>query len=252
MTVNNGTRINLATLPTRSLSINIVPNKPIGSLKIQHNGVTITENVAPYSLAGDINGAFNTANLSVGNHTITSTPYPLANLGGTPGPSTTISFTVIDQKSVKPPTLLTQGSSGDAIAFNAMTLVREPFALTTEQNLSSDKRTRVILFAVDFDQATGSLNSDIQIEAENPVLGTITLPIEHIGKTPSLEWLTQIRIVLPDELRNAGDVWIRVKLFGERSNQARLLIKQSAGATNLPPKFDVFWWPFAKPRRPLG
>jgi hypothetical protein len=223
-----------------------------------------TENAAPYSLAGDTSGSFNAANLSVGSHTLTSTPYPLADLGGTPGPSTTISFTVTDKKHSKPLTLLSHGTLDHAIAFNATTFVREPFSLVTEQNLSSDKRTRVILFAIDFEPSGDALNSGIQIEAENPVLGTITLPIEHVGVTPSFEWLTQIRILLPDQLLNAGDVWIRVNLNGQLSNQVRLSLKQSAGATNLlpstidpfadsliAPRFG-FLRPIAMPRRPLS
>ena len=91
----------------------------IGSMKIQHNGRVITENIAPYSLAGDTNGAFTPANLSVGTHTVIATPYPRRMQAVQPGPSMNISFVVVDNPIASPPVLLTQENSDHAVAFNA-------------------------------------------------------------------------------------------------------------------------------------
>jgi uncharacterized protein (TIGR03437 family) len=205
-----------------------VPNATIGSLKIQHNGNVLTENVAPYSLAGDMNGSFNPANLSVGTHTVVATPYPQANAAGTPGPSLNISFTVVDNSTTSPPTsppiLLTQLNSDHAVAFNAATFVREPFSLFTIQNLSSDKRTRIVLFASNLDIPLGGDTSQVQVFAENAMLGSVPIQIEHLGRVPFFNFLTQIQVILPDTLANTGDVWIHVTWRGVSSNQARITI----------------------------
>jgi hypothetical protein len=197
------------------------------------------ENFAPYSLAGDLEGAFNPANLNVGMHTVTITPYPEANLNGTPGPSSTIEFQVVDNPN---PTaiLLTEESSDQAVAFNAATFVREPFSVFTEQNLSSDKRTRVILFVADFEFSESDPLSDVLVRAENSALGTVSLPIEHIAKVPFFDWLTQIQVVLPDSLGNAGDVWVSISLRGTATNHARLRIQEAAASADLLAPMNLF------------
>lgn len=184
------------------------------------------ENVAPYSLNGDTNGEFNPASLGVGMHTLTLTPFSQPNLNGTPGAATTITFQVIDNPAVIP-VIVTEENSDVAIAFNGATLTRGPFALFTEQNFSSDKRTRVLLFVSDFESG----GSNTSVHAENSVLGSVSIPVEHIGLVPGLDWLTQIRVVLPDSLVNAGDVWLRVVSGGFSTNQARISIRQSTVAT---------------------
>jgi hypothetical protein len=245
--ITTGTTINLATLPTRSLSVSIVPSASIGSMKIQHNGTVRTENIAPYSLAGDTNGAFTAANLSAGTHTVVATPYPLANAAGTPGPSLNLSFMVVDNQITSPPTLLTQENSDHAVAFNAATFVREPFSLFTEQNLSSDKRTRIILFASNLDIPPGHA-SEVQAFAENGTLGSVSIPIEHIGKVPSFSFITQIQVILPDTVANTGDVWIRLSWRGVSSNHARVSIKPTGVAAAVPPFTNLLIDPAATTR----
>ncbi len=258
--VPHGTTINLADLPTRSLSISVVPTTPVGSVRLQYNGQDRTENVAPYSLAGDTDGLFNPADLPLGTHTLTATAFSQANLGGTPGASTTISFTVVDNPNGTPPTLLTEENSDRAIALNAATFVTQPFTLLTELNFSSDKRTRVILFVTNFESSTEGVESDAVVHAENSVIGTQSLTIEHIGRVPNIDGLTQITIILPDGLTNAGDVWVRVVLRGVSSNQARITISQTMAAMMLPSRTRLLvdsWiapkrrirWPIAITRR---
>ena len=221
--VINGSSLNLATLSTNSLSISVTSSTPIGSLKIQYDGQVRTENIAPYSVAGDTNGAFNPLNLTAGFHTLIATPYPQANLGGTPGPSMNITFRVINSSSVKP-VLLTHENSDHAIAFNAATFVREPFSVFTEQNFSTDKRTRLLLFVTDLDFSNEDSTSDLLVYAENSAIGSISLPVEHMTRVPFFDWLTQIKVILPDNLAHAGDVMIRVSWRGVSSNQARVSI----------------------------
>jgi uncharacterized protein (TIGR03437 family) len=188
---------------------------------------------------GDTNVLFTPAKLTVGMHTITATPYPKQNAGGTPGPSVTITFTIIDQVK-RNPTLLTAESSDQAIALNAATFVRDPFSLLTEQNFGPDKRTRVMLFVSDLELEAGDTVSDVLVNAQNSVVGTVQLPIEYMGKAPFSESITQIEFILPDGLNNAGDVWITISLHGITTNQARLCIKQAAVSTNVLSPMNLF------------
>lgn len=248
--VTSGSTINLATLPTRSLSVSIIPATSIGSMRIQHNGDDRVENFAPYSLGGDTDGAFAPANFSLGTHTVTVTAYANPNLNGALRGSMTISYQVVDRRSSKTPILLTEENSDRAVAFNGATFIRGPFSLSTEQNFSSDKRTRVILFVTDFEFFDGDPLSDVVVEAQNSVVGNVSLPIESVRNIPAFDWLTQIEVILPDGLANAGDVWVHVGLRGVSSNEARLNIQQGAGATNLSTPMNLFreWWLTPDPR----
>ena len=186
-----------------------------------------------------------------------ATPYPQANGAGTPGPSMNVSFVVVDNPVSSPPTLLTHLNSDHAIAFNAASFLREPFPVFTPENLSSDKRTRIVLFASNLDIPLGADTSTVQVQAENGLIGTVTLPIEHIGKVPFFNWLTQIQVILPDTLGNVSEVWVRVTWRGASSNQTRISIKPNGVAANVPPLTNWLtdvnvprhWWQFAALQR---
>jgi len=207
---------------------------------VQHAGQDRTENLAPFSLAGDIDGAFQPANFPVGTNTLTVTAYSQANLGGIPLASSTISFEVLDQAVNGPPIILTQENSDRAVAINAATFTVGPFSLFTENNFNPDRRTRLILFATNLQVSAGAT-----IFAENATLGSVSLPIEFIGVVPDFNWLTQIKVTLPDRLADAGDVWLRLVSSGVSSNQARITIKPSGVAAmiwsslNEPPRWIV-------------
>ena len=65
----------------------------IGSVRLELSGAASasrTENHAPYALFGDRGGRA----LPAGTYTIVATPYPEANLGGTPGTALSVTFTV--------------------------------------------------------------------------------------------------------------------------------------------------------------
>jgi hypothetical protein len=51
------------------------------------------------------------------------------------------------------------------------------------------------------------------------------LNVEFVGKVPTLDWLTQVIVRLPDELAQAGDVWISIKLHGQTSNEVLFGVK---------------------------
>lgn len=244
--VNNGTTINLATLSTRSISMSFTPSGPIGSLKIRHNGQDRMENFAPYSLNGDTNGAFNPANLTVGSHTVTLTPYSQPDLNGSSGAATTITFQVVDNPAINP-VLVTEDNSDFASAINATTFMRGPFPVLTNQPFSADKRTRLLLFVTDFATLTNTTRTQAVVRVENASIGTFNLPIERLDPVPGFNWLTQIEVILPASLANAADWWVTVRLNGVSTNQARLKIKQAGSAAIEPPLMNLFKDPWILP-----
>jgi hypothetical protein len=100
LNITDGMSINRSALQTGALSIEIVTSPAIaGSVGIIFDNQSYIENVVPYSLAGDFNGFFVPANLSVGSHTLIATPFSEPNLSGTAGAGRTLTFTIVDNPS---------------------------------------------------------------------------------------------------------------------------------------------------------
>ena len=94
--------LNLATLPTRNLSVRVnTAPATVGSVRFAYDSTANyrTENYIPYTIAGDANNGTDYLpwTPSVGNHTLTATPYSGSNASGTAGTARTITFTVTDQ-----------------------------------------------------------------------------------------------------------------------------------------------------------
>jgi hypothetical protein len=117
----------------------------------------------------------------------------------------------------------------------------------TQQPFSSDNRTRVLLFVTDFDALNGDTMPQACVMVQTVSLGTVSLPIEHIAKVPGFDWLTQIEVVLPPTLDNAGDVWVSVHLDTASTNQARLRIIQAGVAASEAPLMNLFKDPWILP-----
>ncbi len=97
--LNDGSEINFANLPTKKLNIRADVTGSVGSVRFGLDGKSNyrTENVAPYALAGDNSGNYNSWTPSLGSHTVTATPYSSSNAGGTAGVAKTITFIVSEQ-----------------------------------------------------------------------------------------------------------------------------------------------------------
>lgn len=99
----SGATLNLATLPTKNLSIRANTNPAtVGSVRFAYDGNANyhLEGLPPYAIAGD-NGLtssgtpnYNAWTPAVGSHTLTVTPYTGGGAGGTAGTSLTVTFTV--------------------------------------------------------------------------------------------------------------------------------------------------------------
>ena len=124
-----------------------------------------------------------------------------------------------------PPTLLTDENSARAAAIDSVTLVREPLPVVNRNNMSNDSRTRLTLFATNLDLLPGENASAVTARGRDSRSRTRALGVEFVGKVPTVNSLTQVVVGLPDELAQAGDVWISVTLRGQTSNEVLFKIE---------------------------
>jgi glucose/arabinose dehydrogenase len=123
-----------------------------------------------------------------------------------------------------PPILLTEQGSDSAIALASPGKFRDPFPLVDLFNLSSDNRTRVMLFAVNLDLLPGEDLSAVTARAEGTSLNIYPLTVEFVGGVPNFEGLTQITVVLPSNLPPGQPVLVSVT-YGQTSNKVRIRIQ---------------------------
>jgi len=173
----------------------------------------------------------------------------LVNISGANSPSFTISATALADNSAKfrcvvsnsfgtatsneatltvqpsPPIIQIEENTDSAIAFDSVTMFRDPFPLTNLFNFSSDNRTRIVLFAANLDLLPSEDSSAVTARAEDAQLNVYPMTIEFVGKVPNFEWLTQVIVRLPDNLPTGQDVLVSITLHGQTSNKVRLRIK---------------------------
>jgi choice-of-anchor B domain-containing protein len=126
---------------------------------------------------------------------------------------------------VSTPQLLTEWNSTRAVAVDSVTRMREPFPVNSERNFSADGRTRVMLFASNVELAPGEPHTVVTAQAEDAAHRIYPLPVEFVGKFSGFERVTQVIVVLPAELANAGDVSLQINLRGTPSNKALMRIQ---------------------------
>lgn len=123
-----------------------------------------------------------------------------------------------------PPVLLTEGTSNRAIAVDSVTLLRDPFSVVTANNFSSDRRTRILLFAANVNLAVGEPLSVVTAQAE---IGqqVIQLQVDYVRAVPNFDWLTAICVRLPDQLAFTGEVTVSITARGLPSNKAFISLR---------------------------
>jgi hypothetical protein len=119
------------------------------------------------------------------------------------------------------PRILTERDSERALALDSVTWQRL-FPLLTPHNFSPDRRARIMLLVSNLDNAAA-----VVVRATDAQNMTHDLTVEYVGKVPGLDWLTQVIVRPPFELRSGGDFWIQVGARGELSNKALLTIRPS-------------------------
>ncbi len=123
------------------------------------------------------------------------------------------------------PVLLTEEDSFRAVAVDSVSFVRDPFPLLTDHNFSSDRRTRVMVFATNLNLATGEDMSVVTAQAEDQFQHIFPLTVEYVGRVSNVSEITQVNLRPPDDLAGGGDVWVNVSLRGVASNQVLISIK---------------------------
>ena len=115
--ITEGAVIDLNNLPTSKLNLQANLNPTIvGSVKMTLNGATVTENIAPYAFYGD-----GSSNLSVGQHSISATPYTLSQGNGEKGTALTINFSVVNNDTPKDEE--PKPTSQEVVSFSLMNMV---------------------------------------------------------------------------------------------------------------------------------
>jgi len=124
-----------------------------------------------------------------------------------------------------PPVVLTMPNTSRAVAIHSVRFNREPFTVRTPVNLSSDQRTRILLFAVNLELLSGETASSITVRATDPRGNTYDLPVEQVAKFANLSWLSSLIVKLPDDTSINGDLAITVSLRGAVGNTVFVAVK---------------------------
>jgi hypothetical protein len=125
----------------------------------------------------------------------------------------------------QPPILMTEDSSLNALALDALLQTRDPFPLVSDNYFGADKRTRLKLFLVDLDLYTGEALSIITVQARDEQQRVYALAVEDLRKVRDFPWLSELTVRLPAELAGAKAITLSVSARGLTSNQAKLRLR---------------------------
>ena len=125
----------------------------------------------------------------------------------------------------RPPILLTEDGTDSAIAFDSVTMMRDPFPLANVFTFGSDNRTRVMLFGVNLTLLQGENSSVVTARAEDAQLNVYPMTVEFVGPVPNLTGVTEVLVKLPDNLPTGQDVLLSVTLHGQTSNKVRFRLR---------------------------
>jgi hypothetical protein len=131
--------------------------------------------------------------------------------------------------SITPPLLISQETSTRAIALDSLSFKSEPFALVSPYAAGPDRRTRVMLFAMNLILQPEEDLSVVTADAEDASHQHYSLTVEYIAPVPHQEWLSAIVLRLNDNLGDVGDVLIRVRYHNSNSNRVRVGIGHVGG-----------------------
>ena len=116
------------------------------------------------------------------------------------------------------PMIVLEENTTPAAALDSPTFLRDPFRLENPFNFSSDKHTRIIIFA------TGIEPSGVAVQLEDSQNHVYPLVVEDIRKVPNFDWLSQIVVKLPNSLDSGGDHRISLTFRGVTSNKPPISI----------------------------
>jgi hypothetical protein len=118
------------------------------------------------------------------------------------------------------PILVSEENSTRALALDSVLRRREPFQQLYQHAWSIDPRTRVMLFATNFELAPTETSTAVSADAEDVTHKRWSLPVEYVGKVPGFDWLNCIIVRL--DVDSLGDVLVQIKYRGVFSNRVRI------------------------------
>jgi len=111
--------------------------------------------------------------------------------------------------------VLLKDSSNRGLVLHSPLFIREPFSLTTLFNMSTDQRTRVMLFATNLDPAT---RNTWVVTAVSTTGVQYQLPVEYAGLCLGADATTSFIVILPQDPALHGDLTVTLSVAGVRSN----------------------------------
>ena len=91
--------------------------------------------------------------------------------------------------------------------------------------MSSDQRTRLMLFGMNMDLLPGEGSSAVTVRAEDAAMNVFPLTVEFVGKVPGLDQFTQIVVRLPDNTPSNQSLFVSATLHGQTTNKVRIRMK---------------------------
>jgi subtilase family serine protease len=144
-----------------------------------------------------------------------------------PGGNQAANFTAAVTPGV--PVLISEENSTRAVALDSVLWLPGPFALNYSTLWGVDKRTRVTLFATNFDFLPGDTVSSVTADAEDASHHIYPLTVEYVGNVDGFDWLRRVTIRLNDDMGDVGDVLVRINVRGLPSNRVRLGVGHIGG-----------------------
>lgn len=124
------------------------------------------------------------------------------------------------------PDVLQRAGSDEGVVVDSVTQFSGPFAVDNSQNFSGDSRTRLSLFVRNLGLLPEEDASAVAAAAEDAQHRVFPLTVEFVGRVANFDWLDQVIVRLPDELRNAGDIKISVMSHSSTSNKVTVKMNQ--------------------------
>jgi hypothetical protein len=125
------------------------------------------------------------------------------------------------------PVLLCEQTSTRAIAVDLVNRSKEPFPSTS--TYFPDRRNRIMLFGGNLALRSGETVASISATAEDASHRIYPLLVEYTGPMPGQPLVSYVVVRLHDDLRDVGDVLVRVGLRGATSNRVRVAIGYVGG-----------------------
>ena len=127
------------------------------------------------------------------------------------------------------PQLLSQLGSTRAVALESITWKAEPFSPDAPAFLAANRRTRIVLFALNLDLLPGDNFSSVGVYAQDAAFRTYPLGVEYVGKLPDANAITAVVVRLNEDLGDVGDVLVGLSFHGLVSNRVRIGIGHIGG-----------------------